>query len=189
MMPWGHLAVGYFCYTAGLHIWDRQSPADIPTLALVVGTQLPDLIDKPAAYWIGLIEGRAIGHSLLFVVPLCLLLLYITHRYSRQQIGVGFTIGALTHLLTDSVPSLFLGEYGVSYLLWPILPSPQYGVRSFSHHLQQLIATYQSLNTASLMEIAKSMFAIQILLAFIVTIIWVIDGYPGVKLFVRALTR
>lgn len=187
MMPWGHLAVGYLLYTLGTRLWHGRPPASLPTLGLVVGTQFPDLIDKPLAYWIGVLEGRAVGHSLLFVVPLCLIVLYLANRYDRRQLGAAFGVGALSHLLADSVLTLVFRDYGISYLLWPILPAPAYGVESFYHHVHQLLATLHGFRGSSLAEILASAFAVQLFLSGLVVVLWMIDGYPVVRPLVRAI--
>ena len=49
MWPWGHLAAGYPVYTAYTRLHTGDPPADVPALVALLGTQLPDLVDKPLA--------------------------------------------------------------------------------------------------------------------------------------------
>lgn len=186
MMPWGHLAVGYLLYTAYTHLLRRRSPDGWPTLALAVGTQLPDLIDKPLAYWLEVIEGRALGHSVLFLVPVCAIVLVGTHRRDRGALGIAFALGALSHLLGDTIVDLLSSSsYGVSYLLWPALPSPQYGVTSFAHHLDQLhrFAGYV-LEQPS--EVLLHSFFVEIILVLVVLFVWALDRFPGLDVVLYA---
>jgi len=83
--------------------------ARLPLLALLVGTLLPDLIDKPLYYGLafatgkhgadlGLFSGtRSIGHSLLFLA-----LLLIASYLFRSRILLALAVGTATHLLLDN---------------------------------------------------------------------------------------
>ena len=65
MWPWGHLAVGYLVYS-GLSRWRfGRLPGSVATLAVALGTQLPDLVDKPLAWTVNVLaSGRSLAHSL-----------------------------------------------------------------------------------------------------------------------------
>ena len=43
MYPWGHLAVGYLCYSLGVRLCDQRPPAGVAMVPLTIGTQFPDL--------------------------------------------------------------------------------------------------------------------------------------------------
>jgi hypothetical protein len=99
MFPLGHLGIGTFA--AGR----RVSAAGLPWLLL--GTLLPDLVDKPLYYAlhlalghnVGIVTGsRTFGHTLLFVLVLFALL--------PRRIGAPLSFGMLTHLTLDGLGDL-----------------------------------------------------------------------------------
>ena len=60
MWPWGHLALGYLLHSPLARARFGRPPTDRATLLLVIGTQLPDLVDKPLAWWLGVLPaGRS----------------------------------------------------------------------------------------------------------------------------------
>ncbi len=76
---------------------------------LLIGSILPDMVDKPLAFLLG-IEGRNVGHSLLFSVALTLFLalpLVLPRLYPRRVARrlsnplPLLSIGLWTHLLLD----------------------------------------------------------------------------------------
>jgi membrane-bound metal-dependent hydrolase YbcI (DUF457 family) len=124
MWPWGHLAAGYLLYR-GL---DRtRVPDAMPVLALALGTQLPDLIDKPLAWTIPLLpNGRSFGHSLVIAFPILVGLLLLTDG-RRRRLVIALATGYLTHLGTDALyPALDGNWYYVGFLGWPIVPPIEY---------------------------------------------------------------
>lgn len=123
MWPMGHLGVAYCLYTLGVRLRADSPPARGPSLALVVGSQLPDLVDKPLAWGFDLLPtGRTLAHSLLVLVPLCLAV--TAYAYSRDQTesAVGFSVGILSHPFIDALPVLWRPERSPDFLLWPSLP-------------------------------------------------------------------
>jgi hypothetical protein len=93
---------------------------------LAIGTQLPDLIDKPLAWYLGVIpSGRSLAHSLFTAFVLFVILEWITRRYDRRELNVAFAIGYLSHLAADLAYPALSGEYeGVGMLLWPAISQP-----------------------------------------------------------------
>ncbi len=91
----------------------------------VVGSQFPDLIDKPLAYQLGVIPtGRVFMHSLPFALPICLCVLAYSWGTDRLRLGIVFVFAYLSHLFTDNYHSLLSSDPHVpSDLLWPILPA------------------------------------------------------------------
>lgn len=79
---------------------------------LLVGSLLPDIIDKP----LGLLHfgsGRSIGHTLLFLLIFTFigLFLYFTHKWKRMLVLAG---GIFTHLILDSM------WRNPNMLIWPL---------------------------------------------------------------------
>lgn len=119
MFPLGHLSVGYLLYAG----WCRRlgtPPAPGPMLALVVCSLLPDLVDKPLAWGFGVLPtGQSLAHSLLVLVPLCLVAVLVSRRRGRVEYGVAVSLGALSHPVLDALPVLWGEESRFGFLLWP----------------------------------------------------------------------
>jgi preprotein translocase subunit SecE len=135
MWPWGHLAVAYLCYVA----WTSRRETGEQTLAtlcvLAVGSQFPDLVDKPLAWTFGVLpSGRSLAHSLFTVIAIVWLVTYIGRRRDREALAVAFNVGVLTHTLSDISPSalwgIITGDWSqtewLTYLVWPLRPPPPY---------------------------------------------------------------
>jgi len=114
MWPWGHLAVAYLIYTGYSHRRADHPPRALPMIALAIGSQFPDLIDKPFAWSLEILPGgRTLAHS-VFVAALLLPAAYsLARRVDRPEIGTAFAIGHVSHLLADVPPSAILsGDLG-----------------------------------------------------------------------------
>lgn len=168
MWPWGHAAVGYLLYAAYTRVrYDR--PPDGPAMVLLlVGTQLPDLIDKPLAWTLPVLpSGRSLGHSLLFLVPLMLVVAVATRD---RKWGIPLAIGALSHIVGDIFPALIRGEFAsITFLVWPLLPLPPYPEQNRS-----ILGHFLSLDLTS-------MVAFEFILALFVVIVWWRQGRPGLQ--------
>lgn len=122
MLPWTHAAFGYlFLLAVVILLGRRVSRAEL--LAVLVGTQLADILDKPLAWWFNAVpSGRSLGHSLLFVIPLCAAVVAIAWYRSHPEIGFAFALGYLTHLVGDTYVAVYYWRTEeFSFLLWPIL--------------------------------------------------------------------
>lgn len=127
MFPWTHAAFGYLLFLVVVFLLGRRvSRAEL--LAVLVGTQLADVVDKPLAWWFGALpSGRSLAHSLLFVVPLATVVVAIAWHHRHPEVGFAFAFGYLTHLFGDSYVALFYWRpEEFTYLLWPILPAYPY---------------------------------------------------------------
>jgi len=135
MYPLAHLGIG--------SLIARPVSTNLPFRWLLLGTLLPDLIDKPIFFALGLIEylktggwvpgKRGFAHTLLFV-----LLLVAIAVFRRSARWSACAIGTATHLLLDTV-SKMLGTHhsetdNLTVLLWPFLgwdfPTMSYGLHS-----------------------------------------------------------
>src|SRR5438046_1788161 len=102
MFIFGHLGIGTKLVTS----WGRK----FPLFALLIGTILPDVIDKPLyhglAYVIGhdearqtLISGtRTFGHTALFL-GIVVAIAYLKNSAALKAVGLGIS----THLLIDNI--------------------------------------------------------------------------------------
>jgi hypothetical protein len=127
MLPLGHLSLGYLLYTGISRLLQRRPPAAGPTIALAVATQLPDLLDKPLSWTLGILPtGRTLGHSLFTVVGLSLVVYRIGQRIDRPAVGPAFAIGYGSHLLGDLYVALGSESETLLFFLWPLIPQEPY---------------------------------------------------------------
>lgn len=127
MLPPVHPPLAYLVYRGLLEV-DGRRPTATATVALVLGSILPDLIDQPL-YVLGAVEGtRALGHSLLWAAPLCLGAWLVVSRSPRHRaIALWFIVGYATHLAADALwPVLFWAPGELDFLIWPLRPAPEY---------------------------------------------------------------
>lgn len=169
MLPWGHASVGYLCYTLYTRLRYRRAPLGPAVVALAVGTQFPDLIDKPMAWTYSILpSGRSFTHSVLTVAVVAGLL-YWTYRNRTELATAGaFVVGWASHLFADSYSVLFGEPTCVDYLLWPLAICPyEEGSRSI---IEFLLAV----------ELADGhLFGIG--LTAVATVVWLLDGAPGLR--------
>lgn len=170
MWPWGHAAVAYLLCSLYIRTRYGRAPAAGIVLPLAVGTQFPDLVDKPLAWTVGVLpSGRAGAHSLLVAVPLLAFLWWRLDGPTERRAWAGFAVGYLTHLATDGVYALLDGEFAeLSYLLWPALELPSYEESTgiVGHFLAADITPY---------------LLTELLLFAAATLLWAVDGAPGLR--------
>ncbi|GAB7120018.1 hypothetical protein JCM9743_24830 [Natrinema sp. JCM 9743] len=172
MWPWGHLAVAYLLYTIGSHRRFGRPPRAVPAIALAVGSQTPDLIDKPLAWNFGILPGgRTLAHSLFVVALLVPAVLLVTDRLEGRAVGVAFLVGYGSHLLADVPPAALSGEFAhAAYLLWPVLEQPPEAPVA---GILDAILHYYALGPYEWVQFG--LFAIAVL-------VWYHDGLPGLRL-------
>jgi hypothetical protein len=128
MFPWGHAAVGYLFYALLVRSRGESAPLGGPVLALAIGTQFPDIIDKPFGWYLdlGLIpSGRSLFHSLFVATGIVLGIALLMRRYGREELGIAFAVGYLSHLVSDGLYPALAGEWGgLAYLVWPLIEQP-----------------------------------------------------------------
>jgi len=174
MWPWGHLAAGYLVY----RVLNRgTAPSALPALALALGTQLPDLIDKPFAWTIPLLpNGRSLGHSLVIALPVLVGLLLILDGRKRRT-ATALATGYLVHLGTDALyPALSGDWYYVGFLGWPLVPPVEYPSES-TGILQHFLAFELTLTSG-----------FEIVLFALAVVLWIHDGVPGFRETIEATT-
>lgn len=144
MWPWTHAAIGYLSYTLYVALRRRESPTNAETVVVVVGTQIPDLIDKPLAWTFGVLPtGRSLGHSLLTATVLIGLGAVLLRKRHRGNLVIPFAVGYVTGIVTDLPMSVLWGDFSkATFVLWPVLPSPAYETEpSFIAHLSAIEPT------------------------------------------------
>jgi hypothetical protein len=192
MLPHAHLAVGYVLTSVLVRkLWDRPV-ARRELLPVLLGTQLPDLIDKPLALAVGgtFASGRTVGHSLLFAIPVIVVSgIVLRRRHGSAMLVVPFAVGYLSHPVLDGSVFLLQGTLTtdlveVGFVLWPI-GIPADGVVGFlaqSPPLNSLIEAKPRWTARHLprgRHLAWYVRAVELGLASVATIRWVADDAPG----------
>jgi hypothetical protein len=177
MWPWEHLAFAYLLYSPLLRFAGYRPPQTDTALALLVASLLADLIDKPLAWVFGVLPaGRSLGHSVLFAVPLVVVVAGVFWALHRTAVGPAFGLGYLSHLAGDAIyPLLTEGDLEVGFLLWPLIPAESGSIDAVPH-LLDLLGTY-------LTFLATPRGALYLLfdatLVTVAVVAWALDGAPG----------
>lgn len=178
MWPWEHLAFGYVLYALGRRGWDGRGPANREAVAVAVGTQLPDLVDKPLAWEFGLLpSGVSLAHSIFVALPVSALAIVVARRRGAQPLGTAFGVGYLSHIVGDGLyPLLVTGETSVDYMLWPLVPAHS-GYERLANAIPQFWTTFvQFLGTPR----GKLYLALELAFLTFALGLWLLDGAPGV---------
>jgi hypothetical protein len=177
--PWEHLAVGYLVYSVAVRTATGNVPQTAAVLALAIGTQFPDLVDKPLGWGTTLLpSGLSLAHSLLVALPLTALALGVARAVGRVGLGVAFAVGYLLHLPGDVVyPLLIGGELNPGFLLWPLVPAAETTV-AIVPFIGQLAGQFQEfLRTPR----GRLYLALELGLLGGATLRWYADGVPGLR--------
>lgn len=174
MWPLGHAAVGYLCYSLGAR---RGTVEDLDVtllVALAIGTQLPDLADKPLAWYLEVLPaGRTLSHTLFLIVPVSVLAILFTRRYGRQAIGVALALGMVSHVLLDAVPAVWEGISYVEFLFWPL-----FHVEGYEDGPPGLLVMFRE-------SLSDPWFLLEFVLAGVALVAWRDDGYPALDWALR----
>lgn len=178
MWPWEHLTVGYLLYSGYVRLVYREKPGNGDALVLALATQLPDLIDKPLAWWLGVLpSGLSLAHSLLFAVPLCVFVAVIAWLTNTPKVGAAFSIGYLSHLAGDVVyPILTDGGIRLGFLLWPLLPSPEVTAVGF---FSQILAFFDDFVLFLATPRGQLYLLFEVALLATGLVVWIADRFPG----------
>lgn len=174
MFPPGHAAFGYLLSSLIRRAYHRDVPTDGSIPWLLLGTQLPDLVDKPLAWWFNVLQAaRSLGHSLLVAGPLVVLLALWLRRRGRGPAGEALVVGFVSHLLGDAGPAVSGGLERLSFLAWPLLPPLEYSTRPSlwppTYLLEPIISPSYDL-----------------VAVVFVGLLWIADGRPGLG-YLRSL--
>lgn len=110
MWPWGHAAVAYLFVTVFAR-FDRRRPTEREVLAVFLASQLPDVVDKPLAWTLGVLpNGRSLAHSLVIASLVILVVVAVARTRDRPAIGAAVGIGYLSHLVADAFYPVVTGN-------------------------------------------------------------------------------
>jgi hypothetical protein len=169
MLPWGHAALGYLFYTVYTRLRYRRPPVGLAVIALGLGTQIPDLIDKPLAWHFSVLpSGRSLAHSLFTLALVVGVLWYVYDAPERRTLTAAFGVGWVSHLVGDGLSPALRGHWaGAGYVFWPVTSFP-------AEERDLSILTYL-LNLDPTPQLLAGL-----VLTGLVFGVWVLDGAPGV---------
>ena len=171
----GHIAVAYLCLVIADQYREVNQPDGMAVLIVTFGALFPDLVDKPLAWYFGMLpSGRSLAHSFVVLVPLCVIVIAIARRKGRTWWGLAFGIGVISHALLDALPALWREDSSVSFLLYPILGVEEYG--------EEGPPTVWGLLLNSLHD---PYFLIEFPLLAVAAIVWYREGKPGLSIIHR----
>lgn len=173
MLPWEHLAVGYLCYSLWVHGRQGAGPTGPTALAVGVASLLPDLVDKPLGWWLGVLPSVGLGHSLLFAATVTLLAWLLAGGRMAMPVAVGF----LTHAAGDVVYPVVLGRgLKFGFLLWPLTGGSASGSPGLFSQVRYWLSTYVAFVTS---PEGVAYLGFEILLVGSALLLWAFDGFPG----------
>jgi len=191
MWPWEHLALGYIVYSLSSRALGAGPPNGGALAAVAIGSQFPDLVDKPLGWVFHVFSaGLSVAHSLLVAVPLSLLVIAIARTRRATALGVAFAVGYLVHLPADVVYPMLLGqEPKASFLLWPLVPAPTANPEAVLPYVEALFGAFLALLVSP-----QGMLYVGLELTLLLSalVLWIGDGGPGlrrVRLFVTPKRR
>jgi hypothetical protein len=120
MFLFGHLGIGSLLAQP----WSKK----LPKTWILVGTVLPDMIDKTLYYSLSTLTGkhgaelefitgtRTVGHTLIFFI-----LLTGVASIRKSKVGLALALGTATHLFLDSLfDGILHPDYLSVPLFWPL---------------------------------------------------------------------
>ncbi|ELZ39195.1 hypothetical protein C463_17288 [Halorubrum californiense DSM 19288] len=167
MDPVTHAAVAYLLYVAYAAVTTRRLPVRWALVPVAIGSQFPDLIDKPLAFWGVIPYGRSLAHSVFSLVIVCGVVWWATRSLSVRfddrvpdslwrVTPAAFTIGYAAHLLGDSWQSLLRGDlFAVRFLAYPLFGVPRSASDSISPWLR-VVELYREPAAAMHLEIVAA---------------------------------
>jgi len=188
MWPWEHVVIGYVAYSLLTHARRRRSPDGAEAVLVAFAALLPDLVDKPLAWSLGVVStGYGPAHSILVAVPVVVTLATWRSASGRPWQGVAFATGYLLHLPGDVLYAYVTsGDVVPNVVLWPVATTGPSGYRS--GFVQQTLAYLGQFKTDVLSGDVTTYMWLQLgLLAFAV-LLWAYDGAPPLR-DSRKLTR
>lgn len=180
MWPWSHAAFGYVWYSLAVRGTLRRAPTDVPAVLAVVATQLPDLIDKPLAWSLGITStGYGPAHSLFVGVPVVVLTAAWLWRTVRPEMGIALAFGYVSHLAGDLIFQYHSdGRLVAAVVLWPVAPAAKESTGGLLEHFVYFLRKYVH---AVVTGEATTYAFLTIGMIVLVFGLWLFDGAPGTR--------
>ena len=188
MWPWEHLAFGYVLWAVSVRLLRRRAVRPAETVAVALGTQVPDLVDKPLAWTFDVLpSGVSLAHSLTFALPTTAAAFVLGRRTGRTGAAAAFAAAYGSHLVGDALYPLVRGKpFSLRFVLWPFVPASPPAteglLRNVVHYLDATAATL--VTTRGLWYLAVEVGLLGGAFA-----LWMLDGAPGVPASLRRSDR
>jgi len=178
MWPWDHLALGYIVFSLWCRFFGRCRPTGADVVAVGVGSQFPDLIDKPLGWGTAVLpSGTSLAHSLLVALPVALAALALGRRVGRPTVGVGCGLAYLAHLPGDvAYPALLGGDPKLAFLLWPLVPVEQTPPTAVFARTGELVVVFLA---ALATPTGVAFLVLEAMVLSTAVWFWLADGAPG----------
>jgi hypothetical protein len=187
--PWEHLAVAYLAVSLLARARGRRVTA-ASAAALALGSQFPDLVDKPLAWSLAVLpSGTTLAHSVFVAVPLSVAAVVLGRYRGVGHLAVAFAVAYLLHLPADAVyGTVTVGSPPAwGSLLWPLVEATSEagsdGLLAEALHFLRRYRAFLARPEALvyiLLEVGLLLSALGL---------WVRDGRPGVREVRAALGR
>jgi uncharacterized membrane protein YjgN (DUF898 family) len=188
MWPWEHVVIGYVAYSILSHVHRGRSPDGREAVLVAFAALLPDLVDKPLAWGLGVIgSGYGPAHSLFVAGPFVVALASWWSTVSSPWQGVAFATGYLLHLPGDVFYAYVTsGSVVPSIVLWPVATTGGVGIRD--GFLRQTVARLVEFGVGVFAGDVSTYTWLQLGLLVLAVLLWVCDGAPPLR-DSRELTR
>lgn len=168
MWPLGHLAIAYLLYSGSTRWRFADTPEGTAMVVLFIGALFPDIVDKPLAWYLGMLpSGRSLAHSLVVLIPLCLGLYVVFKHRGQAELAVAFAIGAISHALVDALPAIWREDATANFLLYPLVP-----IEAYETGPPTILGLLQA-------QLTSPWFHVEFVLALLALVLWRRDGMPG----------
>lgn len=177
MWPWEHLACGYLAFSLLSRVVGDGRPTGRQAVAVAVGSQFPDLVDKPLGWGTTLLpSGISLAHSLLFAVPTSVAVVLVARRLGAAGVGWAFAVGYLAHLPGDVVYPMALGAPPrLAFLLWPLIPAPASAPVAIPAYVWHLLDRFLDLLATPR---GRVYLVAELCLLGGTALVWLLDGHP-----------
>ena len=102
MLPHEHFLVAALPVVGYFLLRYQRLPSKNMIFVVSVGSQFPDLVDKPLAHTVALLpSGRVFMHSLPFAIPISILVLWYGIVTDRPALSDGFVFSYVIHIFAD----------------------------------------------------------------------------------------
>jgi membrane-bound metal-dependent hydrolase YbcI (DUF457 family) len=128
MLPIEHFIVALLPIAVVATLLERRLPTPRFVGVVFVGSQLPDLVDKPLAHYLFMLPSGRVG---LHSFPIAILLFGVVAAYGwrtdRLRLSAAFIIAHTSHILADNYRPLFASPPSIPPdILWPFTdPTPR----------------------------------------------------------------
>jgi uncharacterized membrane protein len=181
MWPWEHVVVGYIVFSLVSQLWRRESPRGGETLVVAFASLLPDLVDKPLSWSLGVVEtGYGPAHSVFFALPLVALVVAVWATRDRLWRGIAFATGYLLHLPGDIVHNATgRGGFAPEIVLWPVRAYA--GAAPNAGFLRESVLRVGVFRTQLLAGDLSLYAKVQLAVFALAVALWIADGTPVLR--------